>query len=702
MINQDIKYKLMKISTFRNFIIIVIAIKLLCMGLFSSEYQTNMFMPFVKNFLSGTSDGNPYQYFFEHSLNSSFPYPPLMLLIESFGGSLVWLAEQIGISSVFIHNILFKLPNLIFDFLGLFFLMKMYPQKRKYIGVLYFASPIILYSTYMHGQLDIIPTVLFFGAIYCLLRTDKNYFYWSIFILSIALLTKFHLFAALPIIFFYISKKYGIKRLLYAIGIISGMLLAVTVPFWSEGFIQNVVFNSEQAVLTKVFVPILNVKIFIPILALVLVYFYFFITNSINKDLLMSFCSLIFSLFLILVPPMPGWFVWIVPFVTIFFVKMKQNQAKNATIFVMLNLFYCIYFIFFKDTGNVDLYFLNSSLASIKNHNETLSNVVFTLLEGLLIYSVYLMYHFGVLSNAFYKRKDTPFTIGITGDSGSGKTTQLKMLENVLGKRNLQYIEGDGDHRWERGDKEWSQYTHLNPKANFIYRQAMDVSLLRKNTTVERTEYDHDKGIFTHGHKIKPNRFIVVCGLHTFYLPQMRDNLDLKIYMDTDENLRRFWKLRRDTASRGYTEEKIIVQMNDRMEDARKFIHPQRSYADFHVRYFDDHLPDKYDKNYQEKIDLEITMSASIDLEPMVEILSKYGLNISYDFAEDLAKQKIRFSNIDNVNGLIPFNQIADTFIPQLDEITTEKINSENIADGLISLLLLLLISEKYRELNNV
>lgn len=62
---------------------VVLVFKLILMGLFSSDYQDQMFIPFVKVFLSGE---NPYEFFYKNGLPASFPYFPFMLLIEGVGG----------------------------------------------------------------------------------------------------------------------------------------------------------------------------------------------------------------------------------------------------------------------------------------------------------------------------------------------------------------------------------------------------------------------------------------------------------------------------------------------------------------------------------------------------------------------------------------------------------------------------------------
>lgn len=61
----------------------IILVKMVVMGLFSSDYQDQMFIPFVKTFLSGV---NPYEYYYHNGLPSSFPYFPYMLLVETVAG----------------------------------------------------------------------------------------------------------------------------------------------------------------------------------------------------------------------------------------------------------------------------------------------------------------------------------------------------------------------------------------------------------------------------------------------------------------------------------------------------------------------------------------------------------------------------------------------------------------------------------------
>lgn len=684
-----------ELHNFHIFIIAITVFKIILMGIFSSDYQNKMFMPFVEHFISNITNAsyvNTYEYYYVNRLVPSFPYPPLMLLIETIGGFGV---HMIPAAPIILKNIIFKVPNLLFDFIGLYYLMKLYPHKRKYIGILYFASPIIIYSIYMHGQLDIIPTTLLTGAIYYLVQKGSSNDKLFVIFLGAALLTKFHIIAVLPIIFIYIYKKDGLSKALKLLICVIGIVAIVLLPFLSNGFIESVLFNNDQTVLTKVFIAYVNIKLYIPIIAVMFIYLKEFNMANINRELMITFCGVLFAIFLAFVPPMPGWYVWIVPFITIFFISVHENKYRSLIIYMLLNGFYFMYFMFFHKTENVDLYFLNSDLSFLKLNTEVLGNIMFTILTGTLIFTIYIMYKLGVASNSFYKRRSLPFTIGIAGDSGSGKSTLIDLVKHCLGNQNLLFIEGDGDHKWERGEEMWKHYTHLNPKANYLYRQALDIETLRKGDYVKRVDYDHDTGKFSSENKIRPKKFILLCGLHSLYLPQMRKILDFKIYMDADESLRRYWKIQRDTKHRGYSKEKILEQIESRMPDAHKYIYPQKEYADLVIQYFDQGLVDCCVDNYDIVMSLKLTLSAAINLEPIIGEISQYGVDIRYDYSEDLKKQTIIFDGNTLVGKTIDFEETASRIIPQIDEITLQDLSCENNISGIIQLVLLVMISYK-------
>lgn len=683
---KDIDYR----KWMLGIIVCVSVAKAVIMALFSSDYQNKMFMPFVECFLAGNR--NPYQYYYENHLLSSFPYPPLMLWIESLGGIAVRWMEG---ADVWLRNFIFKLPLLVCDLLSLYYLVKICGRRRKYILILYFCSPIILYSTYMHGQLDIVPTTFLIISIYYLLRRQEGDIVRFSIALMAALSCKFHILAVVPLLYWYLYRKRGLKVcILSATAVCAGVAL-ICAPYFSEGFVEYVIFNREQTTLVNVFLDYGSVKLYLPILALIIIYLKLIQLNNINRELLLCSAGIIFAVFLICVPPMPGWFVWMVPFALIYFVEVNENRYKVLMQYAVFCFLYLFYFIFWHKTLYVDLYFGNQSMAFLKAGNESVRNIVFTALTATLILIVISMYQFGIQKNAVYKRNNCPFTLGIAGDSGTGKTELLSHIELLLDPKKILYIEGDGDHRWERGSKNWEQYTHLEPKANYLYRQAKDLQILRTGNAVKRKEYDHDSGRFTQEHRINPKPYIIMCGLHSLYLPQMRKALDLKIYLDTDETLRRFWKIRRDVDKRGYSNHSIIEQIEKRIPDAEKYIYPQKQYADLVIQYFDETLTDCFDLSHELELSLKITAKISLYLEDVVEILERYGVSVLHEYDEDMQHQTLIFSGKQMKNMNIDFAEIAREKIEQFDDIFPVNMCWKAGVEGMVQLFILIAIGEK-------
>ena len=665
---------------------IVVLVKLVMMGLCSSDYQELMFVPFIEKFLSGR---NPYEYFYDNNLISAFPYPPLMLLIESIFGFF-----SVKIENVFISRLLFKMPLLIFDLIGFIFLRKICNQRRKYLLILYFCSPIVLFSTYMHGQLDIIPTTFLVLSLYYLTRNlEKFDIHFSALFLGCALATKLHILAVIPIIILYLLKKLDIKTTAIFLVEIAMVLVLFIAPFWCDGFVQIVLRNKEQASILDVIIDYGSAQLLIVILVVVLLYLKTFELAIINKELLLSITGVLFSVFLMCVAPMPGWFVWIVPFIFIYFTSVYDNKYKMLAIYAGFNFLYLIYFLVCHRTGYVTLYIGQQSMEFIKIHSNSLANIVFSIVVAMQIMIIWNMYQYGMASNNLYKRSNTPFTIGISGDSGTGKSELLSNLDDTLGAKKILHIEGDGDHRWERGSVDWEYFTHLDPKANFLYRQAQDISILRAGSKVCRVDYDHATGTFTEAKVIKPKPFIILCGLHSLFLPKSREALDLKIYMDTDENLRRLWKIKRDTSKRGYSVEKIIQQIEKRIPDAKKYIYPQKNYANFIISYFDPTLTDYCDVSHNILLCMKISLDCAINTEDIIAQLRVYNVEVSLEYSEDITKQiliiDVSKSNICE-NDL---STIAEKTIINYKELFQRNIHWKNGLDGVLQLLLLAAIS---------
>jgi uridine kinase len=217
-------------------------------------------------------------------------------------------------------------------------------------------------------------------------------------------------------------------------------------------------------------------------------------------------------------------------------------------------------------------------------------------------------------------------TIAITGDSGSGKSTITKILKDIF--QSSFVLECDRYHKWERNDENWEKYTHLNPEANYIAKMQNDVFDLKIGKNIYQIDYDHKSGKFTNKELIESKENIIVCGLHTLYLPE--NILNLKIYMDTDDNLRIPWKIKRDVINRGYSIEKIYKQILDRNNDFEKYIKIQKTQSDIIICLYTDTIfnIENFDINFEANIYLKIGVKSIYSLSNFTDklIIDKFEL----------------------------------------------------------------------------
>ena len=127
--------------------------------------------------------------------------------------------------------------------------------------------------------------------------------------------------------------------------------------------------------------------------------------------------------------------------------------------------------------------------------------------------------------------------------------------------------------------------------------------------------------------------------------------------------------------------------------------YPQKEYADMIVHFYDKTLADCMVEEHEVKMSVFITISAAINVEPLIDELRLNGLSIRYDYTEDLQKQIVDIDANDLEQMKLPVEKIANSIIPQLDEITRENLDKDypNGKDAVIILFLLLMISGKMK-----
>jgi uridine kinase len=174
--------------------------------------------------------------------------------------------------------------------------------------------------------------------------------------------------------------------------------------------------------------------------------------------------------------------------------------------------------------------------------------------------------------------------IGICGGTGSGKTTVARrILENVKDECVI-FLQQDSYYR-NLGDMP----VELRHQINFDHPDALDndlfinhVKALRAGEAVEMPVYDFS----THSRKnetvhIEPKPILILEGILIFVDAALRELMDIKIFVDTDDDLRFIRRLQRDVHERGRTVESVIKQYLDTVRPMHEqFVEPSKRFAD--------------------------------------------------------------------------------------------------------------------------
>ncbi|KAF0112123.1 MAG: uridine kinase [Chloroflexi bacterium] len=180
--------------------------------------------------------------------------------------------------------------------------------------------------------------------------------------------------------------------------------------------------------------------------------------------------------------------------------------------------------------------------------------------------------------------KSTPLVIGVAGGSGSGKTTVADIVLERVGRQRIAYLPHDAYYR---------ELTGLPPaqrtQVNFDHPDSLESEMLRDHILqlkewkpVELPVYDFT----THSRTketihVEPKRVILVEGILIYADPQLRKLFDVKIFVDTDSDIRFIRRLNRDITERGRTTEMVVKQYLSTVRPMHlEFVEPSKRYAD--------------------------------------------------------------------------------------------------------------------------
>jgi phosphoribulokinase len=178
-----------------------------------------------------------------------------------------------------------------------------------------------------------------------------------------------------------------------------------------------------------------------------------------------------------------------------------------------------------------------------------------------------------------------PMLLGLAGDSASGKSTLSRGIEYILGVDRVGRVCTDDYHRYDRAARAELGVTPLSPEANRMDLMAEHLRKLATGKPVTKPVYDHHTGGFGPEETVEPGEIVIVEGLLPLTDRGTRDAIDVAVFLEPDEVLRRRWKLERDVFERGYSAAEVVAELKRREADAAEFIRPQRDFADIIVRF---------------------------------------------------------------------------------------------------------------------
>ncbi len=180
-----------------------------------------------------------------------------------------------------------------------------------------------------------------------------------------------------------------------------------------------------------------------------------------------------------------------------------------------------------------------------------------------------------------------PLIIGITGGSGSGKTTFITELKKAFSKKELCVISQDDYYRPihkqpidSKGVEDFDQPKSIDKNA-FVN----DVKRLIKGKKVKREEYTfNNKHVKPKLLVFRPAPVIIVEGIFVLHFKKMQPLLDLKIFLDAKENLKVIRRIKRDKVERNYPLDDVLYRYEHHvMPTFEKYILPYRDEADLVV-----------------------------------------------------------------------------------------------------------------------
>ncbi|MBU5310959.1 uridine kinase [Tissierella carlieri] len=177
-----------------------------------------------------------------------------------------------------------------------------------------------------------------------------------------------------------------------------------------------------------------------------------------------------------------------------------------------------------------------------------------------------------------------PLLIGITGGTGSGKSTVSKEIFKSIHEKKIAVIEQDSYYK-DQSNLTFEERVKTNYDHPFAFDNELLIQHLKdlmNNKSIEKPIYDFER----HTRReetitVEPKDIIILEGILLLFEEEIRNLLDIKIFVDTDSDVRVIRRILRDIKDRGRTLDSVILQYMETVRPAHlQFIEPTKRYAD--------------------------------------------------------------------------------------------------------------------------
>lgn len=177
-----------------------------------------------------------------------------------------------------------------------------------------------------------------------------------------------------------------------------------------------------------------------------------------------------------------------------------------------------------------------------------------------------------------------PLIIGVAGGSGSGKTTVVQHIIDTIGKENILLIQHDSYYR---------DLKHLSfeerTEQNFDHPSSLETELMIRHLKALQEGYQVEVPIYDFSEHIRkdetrlvePKKIILIDGILIFTEKELRELMNIKLYVDTDDDIRLLRRIQRDIVERDRELENVLTQYKKHVRPMHlEFVEPTKRYAD--------------------------------------------------------------------------------------------------------------------------